>query len=357
MEWLRTSAKLRSKLTRWSMVLSEYEFDIVRRPGANNVVSDYMSRHPVETDPATYICNYMAQYPTIVSEATVTARTCIIVAFAQGAVHASIDATEAHSRDIWPSHDGMQYVRGELTERDVTPEQRASLKSRWRHFTFINGRIRKTVSAKGGIMVEVPPPSERVSIIQRIHNKIGHLGRDRTYMLVKHCAWPRMHEQTAEVVRGCVQCDRVRATFSTKHDRLKPMPINGMFYRFSIDYAGPFTTISGEKEYVIVIVEHFSKWIDPVHVRGEGPEGSLTATTTSRAFQERVLARYGAPVEVVSDNGSEYRGEFLALLRQHGIEHVEIPAGHPSTNGMAERIVRVMKESLRKYVHAHGMVN
>ena len=82
--------------------------------------------------------------------------------------------------------------------------------------------------------------------------------------------------------------------------------------------------------------------------RGGGPDGILTAKATSRALQERVLARYGAPVEIVSDNGSEYRREFLELLRHHGIEQVEIPAGHPSTNGMAERIVRVMKESLRK---------
>ena len=49
MEWLvRTLARLRSKLARWSMVLSKYELEIVHRPGANNVVPGYTSRHHVK---------------------------------------------------------------------------------------------------------------------------------------------------------------------------------------------------------------------------------------------------------------------------------------------------------------------
>ena len=41
---------------------------------------------------------------------------------------------------------------------------------------------------------------------------------------------------------------------------------------------------------------------------------------------------------------------FAAVLRLHGIEHVEIPPGQPSTNGLSERIVRVFKEALKQIV-------
>ena len=98
----------------------------------------------------------------------------------------------------------------------------------------------------------------------------------------------------------------------------------------------------------MIIVEHFSKWIELV------PLTNLESAQTAAAFQERVLARYGAPVEVVTDNGKEYLGEFAALLRRHGIDQVEIPAGHPSTNGMAERIVQVLKQALRKFISGQG---
>eukprot|EP00873_Tetraselmis_striata_P014072 jgi/Tetstr1/434336/TSEL_023442.t1 len=133
------------------------------------------------------------------------------------------------------------------------------------------------------------------------------------------------------MVKHCRACDRVKASFNQKHDRLKPMPLFGLFYRFSVDSAGPLPTSSEGHKYVIVIMEHFSKWIEPVPVR------DLEAPTTAKAFHERVLAHYGAPVEVVTDNGIEYQGAFREQLERHGIQPLDIPPRHPQANGMAER--------------------
>ena len=48
MEWLTTTAKLRSKLARWSLLLAEYDFSITHRPGKDNTVPDLLSRKPVK---------------------------------------------------------------------------------------------------------------------------------------------------------------------------------------------------------------------------------------------------------------------------------------------------------------------
>jgi transposase InsO family protein len=56
----------------------------------------------------------------------------------------------------------------------------------------------------------------------------------------------------------------------------------------------------------------------------------------------------------VNDNGPDGKGQFSALLKQHGIEHVEIPSGQPSTNGMSERSVHILREALRKLVMSMG---
>ncbi len=37
-EWLTTTAKLRSKLALWSLLLAEYDFTITHRPGNDNTV-------------------------------------------------------------------------------------------------------------------------------------------------------------------------------------------------------------------------------------------------------------------------------------------------------------------------------
>ena len=38
--------KLRSKIARWSLVLAEYDFEIVHRAGKDNTVPDLLSKKP-----------------------------------------------------------------------------------------------------------------------------------------------------------------------------------------------------------------------------------------------------------------------------------------------------------------------
>eukprot|EP00873_Tetraselmis_striata_P038743 jgi/Tetstr1/459007/TSEL_004475.t1 len=268
MEWLRTTARLRGKLARWSLILAEYDFSIKHRPRKDNTVPDLLSVY----------ASHELHWPT---------------------------------RDVWSGPVAISYLRD--TAR------------------------------------EVPKPEERPDAIRRVRASIGHLGRDRTYqVLARHFVWPGMHKDVGAMVKQCRACDRVKASFNQKHDRLKPMPLFGLFYRFSVDSAGPLPTSSEGHKYVIVIVEHFRKWIELVHVR------DLEASTTAKAFHERVLARYGAPVEVVTDNGTEYQGAFREQLERHGIQPVDIPPGHPQANGMAERIVQLLKVALRKVVPTLG---
>ena len=348
MEWLRTTARLRSKLARWSLILAEYDFTIKHRPGKDNTVPDLLSRQPAGE--ATGNVTYLSDYPVLPSawRQAVARNTASLMA--RGAADA---ITEWTDRDIWLSPTAIRYVKGELSREEVTPRQWASLQRKCAAYQYAEGRLWRRMGAqRAGRWLEVPPPHQRMDIIHAQHGRIGHLGRDRTYsLLTRYYHWPGMYKDVCAALKQCRVCDRARATFSVKHDRLKPMPIFGQFYRFSIDSAGPLRPTKQGYEYVVIIVEHFSKWIELV------PVVALDAASTAAAFQERVLARYGAPVEVVSDNGSEYRGEFAALLKQQGIDQVMIPAGHPSSNGMAERIVNVLKLALRKFVSEQGSLH
>eukprot|EP00873_Tetraselmis_striata_P008292 jgi/Tetstr1/428556/TSEL_018550.t1 len=229
MEWLRTTARLRGKLARWSLILAEYDFSIKHRPCKDNTVMDLLSRRPMPAEP----------------------------------------------------------LRGETTPADVSVEV-------WQQ-------------------------------------------------LVRRCAKYSWHNDKVWLHTG-----DTASSFNKKHDRLKPMPLFGLFYRFSVDSAGPLPTSSEGHKYVIVIVEHFSKWIELVPVR------DLEASTTAKALHQRVLARYGAPVEVVTDNGTEYQGAFREQLERHAIQPVDIPPGHSQANGMVERIVQVLKVALRKVVPTLG---
>jgi hypothetical protein len=62
-----------------------------------------------------------------------------------------------------------------------------------------------------------------------------------------------------------------------------------------------------------------------------------------------VLTRFGAPAEVLTDQGEECQGEFAALLQKLLIDHRTTSWDHPQSDGLAERMVQVVKEALRKY--------
>jgi hypothetical protein len=158
-----------------------------------------------------------------------------------------------------------------------------------------------------------------------------------------------MWSTVAQALKTCSQCDRVRASFDCKVDVMQPLPLMGLFYRYHVDDAVMLPTSADGFRHVLVIVEAFSKWIDLVPLR------DLTAKAVTLAFRERVLARFGRPVEVTSDNGAEYKAEFHQLCLDLGIDHRLITPGHPEANGLAERIVQVLKKALRKYVLVHGV--
>ena len=70
----------------------------------------------------------------------------------------------------------------------------------------------------------------------------------------------------------------------------------------------------------------------------------------ARWFERDIIARYGVPRIVRSDNGLEFEGEFAALMKTYGIQRRKTSAGNPQTNGQAERTIKCTKHTLCKYV-------
>jgi hypothetical protein len=141
-----------------------------------------------------------------------------------------------------------------------------------------------------------------------------------------------MFAQVRKEVSSCMVCDRVKANFEVKDPALKPLPIMGMFYRWGVDLCKmPFKSASGNR-YVVVMTQHFSKWIELVPI----PE--KTSHHTAAALRG-VLCRFGAPAEVLTDQGEEFQGEFAELPIKLLIDHRLTSRDHPQSDRLAERMV------------------
>ncbi len=67
---------------------------------------------------------------------------------------------------------------------------------------------------------------------------------------------------------------------------------------------GPLPLIIRHNRYVLVMVEHFSKWIELVPSLDKSTEG------VAYAFFDRVFIHFGAPTEVLTNQGTKFQGEF-----------------------------------------------
>jgi transposase InsO family protein len=360
LEWLLSTSALRGKLARWAMWLSEYDFTVLYREGVKHVNADCLSRHPVglgddggDVTPLPRLvggsaprtrdasCAFLSQ---VGAEQQMAAwMASALGAQVAGVVHEHLQAAQERS-DPWE-------VPGAIAAL-----QQGQRVAGMRQYVWHSDKLWRWMGNGG--RREVPPPAARDALVQDAHERSGHFGRDKVYsMLMPAYYWPRMVGTVVRVLRQCVACDRVRQRFQDTSTGnpvaaspldLRPLPMHGLFYRWHIDLAGDFEESVNRKVYVVVMVEAATKWIELVAIP------SKHAKHVAAAFNERVLTRFAAPAEVCSDNGAEFQAEFEALLQQHDIDHRLTSSHHPQANGLAERIVLVVKSQLRKFVLEHG---
>jgi len=109
-----------------------------------------------------------------------------------------------------------------------------------------------------------------------------------------------MHIDVQRLVSRCMVCDRVRASFNAPTPQLHPLPIMGLGYCWSLDFVKPLPLTIWYNRYVLVMVEHFSKWIELVLSLDKSSEG------VAYAFLDRVLSHFGALAEVLTNQGAKF---------------------------------------------------
>ena len=112
-----------------------------------------------------------------------------------------------------------------------------------------------------------------------------------------------MYEQVRLYIRRCDTCARVKASFLPRDVELHPLPVMGMFHLWTADLAGSFPQSEYGNYYIMVMIEHFSKWVEVVTFPSE------ESNKTARVFLQYVLFRYGALAKVLTDQGTEFIGE------------------------------------------------
>jgi hypothetical protein len=107
----------------------------------------------------------------------------------------------------------------------------------------------------------------------------------------------------------------------------------GLGYHWNLDFAGLVPLMVRHNIYVLVMVEHFSMWIELVPSPDKSSEG------VAYTFLDRVFSHFGAPIEVLTNQGTKFQGEFQVLCDKALIDHRTTSQDHPKADGLVEHVV------------------
>jgi hypothetical protein len=115
-----------------------------------------------------------------------------------------------------------------------------------------------------------------------------------------------------------------------------------MFYRWSCDLVGELPQTSRGNVYIMIMIEHFSKWVELVALSDK------SSHNTNQVFLQQVLSRFGVCAKCLTDQRSKFRGEFQDLLDHALIDHRRTSKDHSQADGLSERMVQTCKKGLQK---------
>ena len=71
--------------------------------------------------------------------------------------------------------------------------------------------------------------------------------------------WPQMQKDAAEYVRRCEQCQKHVPLIHQPAGRLNPVSSPWPFAQWGLDILGPFPRATGNRRFVLVAVDYFTK--------------------------------------------------------------------------------------------------
>ncbi len=189
------------------------------------------------------------------------------------------------------------------------------------------------------------PTHLKDDIIQQYHDENGHMGIDKTYLTIKtKYFWPKMYKDLYAKIENCITCQERNLK------RIKP-PIQSTdippypFAKVGFDLSGPYPRTLSGNVYILSFIDWYSGWIEAF------PIANKMAETVAQIIIDEIFPRYGAPLQMVSDNGSEAVNEIMQqTLSKLNISHVKTSFYNPLGNAQVERSHRTLHDVISKLV-------
>ena len=355
--YVLSSAKLDATGHRWLAALPTFNFAIRYRAGKTNKDADALSRLPkilqqpqdehsettLSTSAVRAICEVITQQPVFESlclsmqEADDRMSVCDLGDLTQ------VDVRRAQRKDPYISK-FFNYVTQKIRPKpDKIGQDPESLRfvREFDKLQIIRGALYRVTDKEGQKCRQIVMPKEhRQLVLRMLHDDMGHLGRDKTWHLVKdRCYWPRMMTDIDKHLKNCSRCLRRKAPTNIEAPLINIRTTQAM-EMICVDYL-TLETCKGGYQYVLVITDHYTRYAQAI------PTKNMSAKTTADALFHNFIVHYGFPAKIHSDQGANFESQLIReLCKLTNITKSRKTPFHPQGNGMCEHFNRSLMDML-----------
>lgn len=291
LQWMLSLKDPSSRLTRWALRLSEFDYTVKHKPGKLHQNADALSR-----------------------KVRIVQVEDVLVDELKKEQEVDVECQEYVKRPGFELVDGVLYKKTPLGNRIVVPK------------------------------------ALQPQILAQCHDSLQacHNGKKATnYRIATRYWWRRRQQDVDKYVRDCLPCaqrtqnKRLRIPMQTLPETSRPWQLT------ALDLVGPLPQTPRGNKYVLSIIDHFSRFLILV------PLADMSAETVAQAFVNRVVLPYGSPEALLTDRGTSFMGSlFVQVCKLLRIRKWRTSPFHPQANGRVERVHKTIAKMLAHYVNS-----
>ena len=113
--------------------------------------------------------------------------------------------------------------------------------------------------------------------------------------------------------------------------------------QWGLDIVGPFPKVAGNKRYLLVGTDYFTKWVEAK------PLANIKDMDAKKFVWKNIVTRFKVPHTLILDNGLQFDSKsFKRYYCDLGIKNRYSTPAYPQGNGQAKTVNKVIMNGLKK---------
>ena len=192
------------------------------------------------------------------------------------------------------------------------------------------------------------PRGLKADVLYQMHDSVisGHLGYKKTNeKTLQKFYWYGLKGDVAFHIRKCDVCASNKKPMKIPRAPMGSLRTGAPGDCLATDYLGPFPASDRGNRYILLLTDHFTKYVKIL------PVPDMTAETCATKIINEYVSRWGCPLAIHSDQGRTYESKiFKEMCRMLEVRKSRTSVRNPKGNGHSERFNRTLLRMIKAYL-------